>query len=78
MGELLKLLGDILYEVGIRAGPRKMVKIHLVRGIGKSMEKPLSSDSVNMQGIIVCSQNFCCSTAFQGKACHVFLILEYN
>lgn len=73
----LKLVGDILYGGGIRAGPWKMVKIYLVRGKGKSMEEPLSSDSVNMQGIIVFSQSFCCST-FQGKACHVFLILEYN
>lgn len=72
-----KLLGNVLYQGGLQAGPWKMVKIWLVRGEGKSMEKPLSSDSINIQGITVFSQSFCCS-AFQRKAFHVFLILEYN
>lgn len=73
----LKLLVKISHGGGIRASPWKMVK-NLARREGKGMEKPLSSDLINMQRIIVFSQGFCCSTAFQGKAFHVFLILEYN
>lgn len=44
----LKLLGNALYGRDIRASPWKMFKIWL-----EEREKPLSSDSVNVQTITV-------------------------